>query len=300
MNIETKTLFSFTDHADFLQKRLSVVGVGGSDISTIKGCGFKQPFELWLRLRNKMLGLPVKESAQTKNMLAGNLLERAVKGFFEIETGVKVDDLNYCFYKNDENVFYTPDGVTADNCLFEAKAASSQNGFNHIWGFVDIPIVPERYFLQCQYGMEILGLEKCYLAVLFDGLNFKYFEIDRVDLDLEKQAIEFIKSVIEGQDPPAVIEFAQVDWSSIYPVEQIEQKKLNKPLLAKIKKLHKVNCKIRILAKEKEEIQAQLKSVLGYASVGLINNEPAVSWKANKNGNRVFSLWWQPEAELKG
>jgi len=297
-------LFSWSNRDEFLAKRTSAIGIGGSDIASVCGYGYKHPFEIYARIRQQLTGIKPVETKQNKNMAAGIILEKVVKEFYTIETGRAVTEVNACFCVPDSrHLFYSPDGLIGKDCLFEAKTSSTQNGFSPSWGYKDCPVIPKHYWAQCQYGMQILNLHQTVLAVLFDGVDLKWFLIHRdPDFDGLNTADKFFKNCLIQKEPEMLLtDYAAVDWAMVYPQPVDNCKKLNKQSVQDVKKLYKIKSKINELEKTEKILSGKLKYALSDNTVGIDGTDAElITWKPDKNGQRTLRLKYSPDFKLRG
>lgn len=165
--------------------------IGGSDIGTI--CGWNQ-WETRAELLERKLGelAPRKESDA---MLRGHCCEPAIQKWLELKHGIKVDDTRAGTYVGDEEwMAYNPDGISTDGLLLEYKTANARHPEDG-WGRAGTDQVPLAYAAQVIWGMGILGLTECVMAVLA-GANGQGVSLHfaRYKIRFDPQVFTFLKT----------------------------------------------------------------------------------------------------------
>lgn len=139
--------------------------VGGSDIGVLMG---------WSPFQTRADLLAVKrgeaEVKETRAMRRGTFLEPAIAAWFADEGGVEYDD-TYRGTWVDGAYLYNPDAVTTSGVLCEFKTTAVRDS-DHGWGRAGSSKVPLAYAAQTVWGMGLLGLPSCYLAVLSGAPQF--------------------------------------------------------------------------------------------------------------------------------
>lgn len=173
--------------------------IGGSDAAPALGMSkWKQARELYMEKRGEWL--PSHEESEA--MRWGRLLEPVVRQEYAqrtqrtvlVPTHPIVSD-KYPFMR------VTPDGITEDKRLFEAKTAR----IGDAWGEQGSDEVPREYLLQCQHSMVVLNLEVADIGVLVGWCDFRQYEIP-ADRELQEMIIDgeadFARRVREADPPP--------------------------------------------------------------------------------------------------
>lgn len=144
--------------------------IGGSDVGVLMGWS---PYQTrWDLLQHKAGGEGPKV---TKAMKRGNYLEPAIAAWLADEAGVTYDPEYVGTWVDNEIDWrlYNPDAVTTDGRLCEFKTTSVRDA-EHGWGRAGTAQVPLTYAAQCQWGLGILGLKECILAVLSGAPRFEF------------------------------------------------------------------------------------------------------------------------------
>lgn len=182
-------------------------GLGASDMSTILGLNpWGDLHGLWL---DKTRGV---EQEPHDRMLLGHALEPFIRDKFVRDMGI---DVELCgILQSDAKSFirYTPDGLTSDGGLFEAKSTAWWNA--HHW---DDGQVADHAEIQVQCGMYVTGAPHAWVAALIDGRpeNFEVRKVMRDEKFIEAMidaAELFWNTYILGDvEPPLTA--ASLDWA---------------------------------------------------------------------------------------
>lgn len=156
--------------------------IGGSDIATV--CGWS-PYETANQLLARKLGL-APEKPYSKAMHRGHILEPAIAAWLADVHGLSADPaLNGTYVDDDHDGFaYNPDGITSDGILLEFKTTSDRSRDNG-WNRAGTDQIPLHYQAQVTWGMGLLGIRECVLAVLAGAVN------GRPDLHFQRYKITF-------------------------------------------------------------------------------------------------------------
>ncbi len=164
--ISTKNM----SHTDWLNQRRK--SIGGSDAAALCGMNaYMSPYSVWA---DKMGLIPPKEPNEA--MRLGTDLEQYVADGFTEVTGKRVRrdchiiiNSDYPFaHANVDRV------VIGEDAGLECKTTSVMNLKKFKNGEY-----PDNYYVQCMHYMMVTGKKKWYLAVLILGKDFKVFEIER-------------------------------------------------------------------------------------------------------------------------
>ncbi|MBC7941101.1 MAG: YqaJ viral recombinase family protein [Chitinophagaceae bacterium] len=157
--------------------------IGGSSIASVMGWS---PFETREQLAAKMLG-QVEPKRASRAMNRGNFLESGVAEWLAADKGLTYDEAaSVATYQHDEFDWatYNPDRITIGGELVEIKTVGDRTT-DAGWGRAGTDKVPLHYAAQITWGMGILGLDSCWLAVLAGGTN------GRPSLDMAVYRIKF-------------------------------------------------------------------------------------------------------------
>lgn len=145
--------------------------IGGSEIGAI--CGWS-PFQTREQLLAEKTGMAERKPC-TPAMERGNYLESSIAAWLADKEKITYDDTKMGTWIADDNPFqvYNPDGITSDGRLAEFKTTSVRDA-EHGWGRAGTDQVPLTYQAQVMYGMGLLGLNECLLAVLSGAPRFEF------------------------------------------------------------------------------------------------------------------------------
>lgn len=162
--------------------------IGGSSIAAV--CGWS-PFETRADLLARMAGeVPPKEYSRA--MSRGHALEAAVADWLAADKGLTYDpDASAATYGHDdiEWAIFNPDRITTDGVLVEVKTTHERSD-EAGWGRAGTDKVPLYYSAQVQWGMGIVGLDSCWLTVLYGAHNGRP-KLDRADYRIRRDPAAF-------------------------------------------------------------------------------------------------------------
>lgn len=132
----------------------------------------------------------------------GAYLEDFIAKRFEQETGKRVQRSNFSFV-NESYPWAIADvdrEIVGENAGLECKSTSALNLKHYKNGDY-----PARFYVQCVHYMAVKGYERMYLAVLIGNSDFKTFEIDRDEAEIEalmNAEKDFYGHMISDDPPP--------------------------------------------------------------------------------------------------
>ena len=236
--------------------------IGGSDAASVCGLNeYQSPYALWC----EKVGI-TPEFEGNERTRVGTYLEDYVAQRFEEETGKKVRRSNFSFV-NDEYPWALADVdrfVVGEEAILECKTTSEMNKNLYRNGEY-----PNRFYVQVQHYMAVLGKQTAYLAVLIGNSDFKIFTIERNDeeiaalMEAEKQFSEWMESKTEPPANPAdvdSIELAHPESNGV-SIELFGQQNIMRQFL-------ELKSRIAELEKEADGIAAVLKQDMGDAEKG--------------------------------
>jgi putative phage-type endonuclease len=186
---------------DQKEQRLSYVT--GSDASIICGLSpYTTPYELWEQKTRRAV---VEDISHKPAVKAGIMLEGAIRDWLGQE-------INKDILERGDIIIHPKlawmagniDGkVYKENSIVEIKTTSSPEG----WGDVGSNIIPRNYLLQVVHYMAVCNADRCYVAVLIRGVDFRHYILER-DLVLEEMLIQKEKefySCVQLDIPPGPV-----------------------------------------------------------------------------------------------
>ena len=172
------TKLSFTGRADWLEKRRHYIG--GSDAGAVAGFNpYRGPYAVWLEKTGKAMG----EDKQTVATELGSFLEQFVADKFSSETSKKVQRVNF-IQVNDRYPWACADidrRIVGEDAILECKTTHSFENMKLISGGE----YPMAWYCQMMHYMAVTGAKKAYLAVLISNRDFRIFELERDDAEIE-------------------------------------------------------------------------------------------------------------------
>lgn len=178
-NAET-VMASNTD--DWVEERRKSVGC--SDLSAILGLNpYQDQHGVWLQ---KTVGASTPSSWR---MEIGHALEPVVRGIFTERTNVDVREHGMLRSLERPYFHYSPDGITSDGGVFEAKTTS--HWLKGDWADGQ---TADHAEIQVQGGMYVTGLDHAWVAVMIDA-NPDSVQVRRVERN-----DEFIRLMLDSVD----------------------------------------------------------------------------------------------------
>ncbi|MGW4493838.1 YqaJ viral recombinase family nuclease [Streptomyces sp. NPDC004376] len=173
-------------------------GIGGSEIAAVLGLSpYESRFSLWHRKQG--LIAPVEESEE---MYWGKVHEPGICDRFATEH----PDLDVTVaptYRHPDRPWQiaNPDRHAGPD-LLEAKTSRDAEG----WGEEGTDQIPVHYRAQCLWYMDVLGVTRCWVAVLIAGSEYREYVVDYDEVEarfMREAGAEFMASLAAG-DRPAI------------------------------------------------------------------------------------------------
>jgi putative phage-type endonuclease len=182
-----------------LQERLNYITA--TDVPVILGLSpWGNIIELW----RQKVGLTQQEDISDKpHVKAGLYLEPVIANWFADETGKKleVDESLAIHPQLPYLAAHTDRVVVGEPSILECKTASRANG----WGEVGSNSVPDYYLAQVAHEALCWEADRCYIAVLIGGFDFRHHYKYERNEKLEKMIIEKCKAFwdcVKNEVPP--------------------------------------------------------------------------------------------------
>jgi len=143
--------------------------IGGSSIASVMGWS---PWETREQLAARMTG-QLEPKPKSRAMARGNFLEAGVADWLAEDKCLTYDETaSAATYQHDEFDWatYNPDKITVGGELVEIKTVTDRATENG-WGRAGTDRIPLYYAAQVMWGMGILQLPRCWVAVLCGGVN---------------------------------------------------------------------------------------------------------------------------------
>lgn len=260
--------------SEFLKRRKK--GIGGSDAAAILGISpWKNPLAIYL---DKTQGDII---AQVENQFThfGNVLEQVVADEFTRVTGKKVQKYNKLLvHKKYEFLIGNIDRkVVGENAFLECKTTSAFNAKEWEEG------IPGHYYAQVQHYLNVGGYDKCYVACLIGGNQFKYHEIERNEAfieELQNAEIHFWNEyVLKKQEPPIDGHDFTSDYLAIkYEFKPETHIEITSKINQILKELQVIKEQEKQITEHKKLLENQIKDFIG-ENESASNEDVKISYK---------------------
>lgn len=186
----------------------------------------------------------------------------------------------------------SPDGFAANGWLIQAKTSGiASPGYPSQWADGGIPL---GYEFQCRWEIHVMDTPGCYLVALVAGMGLIVREIARdmtVEHDLVSQLEPWWKEhVINGTEPPLGALDSEA-MARLYPVtKRPEVDATRTPILNWVAEYEAARDEVKAAKARQDEAGANIKRLIGDASVAKVDGLQVASWAANKNGVRSLHI----------
>jgi putative phage-type endonuclease len=174
--------------------------IGGSEIGAVLGCDpYRDAHALWVFKRGF-----VEPGPPNIRMKLGLALEPGVLKLYADETGYTVTPGGHmCHHLTIPYMVYSPDGlIEGERRGVDAKVVAYDQ--RHHWG-EDPDHVPAHLQLQCHWYMAAMAYDYWDLAVVFPGLEFRRYTVERDPVFEEwilERAEEYWQRYLIGDEEP--------------------------------------------------------------------------------------------------
>jgi putative phage-type endonuclease len=256
-------------------------GVGGSDVLALLGfSGYRSPWEVW---REKTGRSSIDTASPSAAADLGNALEPWLIEQAESLIGVPAHRTATRTYGHADHPWRrcSPDGVTADGRLVEAKTAGLASGFGTPAGWADGG-VPLGYEFQVRWGLHVMDAPAAEIVALVAGLGLIRRTIER-DFRIEAKMVAQVSAwwqrhVVEGEEPPLGAGDAAV-IAELYPRPERESVDLDDTDALKHWEVYLAAREQETEAKAtKEAAGAELKALIGDAHSGRVEGNVIATW----------------------
>lgn len=270
------------------QRKERKLGIGGSDMPIIMGLSsYKTPYQLYLEKTGQI------DSGQEESQLQywGNQLEEIIRKEFEKRNNVVVETAETLVHPVLDFLRANIDGfIPGLNAVLEVKCSSSFMASE--WGEDGSDVIPMQYLVQVAHYCAVTNADCAYIAVLIGGNDYREFKYER-NMALEEKVINAAKKFwdcVQDKTPPDATN--QIDLKLMFPRHQPEKiKTIDEPLAEQLTTLTETRFKIKQLSEVEDKYKFNIMQFMEDAEVLVnSNNEPIVSWKSTRNGQRRFVI----------
>ena len=255
--------YEFKDHDEWLSIRSKYIG--GSDAGAVIGMNpYKSRYTLWAEKTGKVPGF---EGNITTRV--GAYLEELVAQMFEDETGMKVRRKNRTIV-NDQYPFACANldrMIVGEKAFLEIKTTNSVPIMKQLRG-TDFP---EAYYAQVTHYMAVTGLQKAYLAVLINCRDFKVYELqrDQAEIDALMEAEKEFWELVKTDTPPSVdgSDSTSDTLNTLYPESNGQSIDLSM-FATELEEYASLNAQIKALTELKDEKVNSIKEYMKEAEKG--------------------------------
>lgn len=271
------------------QRKIRSKGLGGSDTPIIMGySSFMTPYELYLEKR----GLVTRKDEGNSDVIEwGNKLEPVILNHFAMKNNCDMTYPDTIYHKKYDYIFAHLDGFSKElNAVIEAKTLNSF--MKHKLDTQVEDGMPYEYLIQVAKQVMLTEADCGFCAVLVGGFDYKEFIYHR-DKGFEEHILEadikFWERVKTGNEPnPTTIEdYKKKYWDSLK--EKTIQ--ANFEIGTAVADLHNIKNNMKQLDNRSDELKMQIMDYMKDKEIlSGMDNEPLVTWKKSKKGNRIFNL----------
>lgn len=273
-------------------------GVGGSDVAAIMGLSpWTGPYTIWA----EKLGYEKPDDISGKARVEwGRRLEATIFSKFSDahpELACTHNDSGLMFRSTERPwAIATLDGWAEvegeEPCVVEVKTAHWPTSKQWDGG------VPAHYLAQVYHYLSVTGWGRAYVAVLIDGFEYREYEVERDDADVEAvvDAVDaFWRENVEGDVPPDSV--AAADLPAVRAVNDVGRRDYldgDRELLELCEEWNDAKADSKRVKAREEELRANICARIGDA-VGARFDEGTITW--TRGSSKRFSVPALKEAE---
>lgn len=281
---------TLTDH----DREIRRTRIGASEVAAVLGISpyaDATPFAVWARLTQSY------QRPDADELTAGNYLERAVADWYADQNdGASLDPMSGRVHPSIPWLSATPDRWVWHPCfrpwLLECKTDRNRDA----WGEPGTDQVPVHVAAQCMTQLEVTGLDRCDVAVLFKSLDqFACYTVRRDDAVIAHILGELerwhARHIVGGEMPDLDGGHAAADYlRRRYPGggAMVQATPAQAELVARYAKARELE---KLYGAEATKTRQRIALELGDAN----GWRDLVSYKPNKNGVRALKLLGEKE-----
>lgn len=252
--------------------------IGGSDAGAVLGLNpYKSAYSLWAEKTGR-----IPEFEGNTITRVGSYLEELVADMFSEETCKKVRRKNRILV-NDAYPWACADVdrlIVGEKALLEIKTTNSPVAMKKFRNGE----YPEQWYCQMTHYLAVTGLEKAYLAVLIECRDFKIFELERdqEEIDALMNAEKAFWEGVKNDTPPTAdgLPSTSETLTALYPQSNAETVDLF-GYENDLAQYLSISAQIKALEAQKDEVANRVKAFLGEAGRGE-NERFRVSWTTSE------------------
>lgn len=284
MNPKTREILPATAEHTPAWYQARAAGIGGSDIASIVGPGYRSAYAIWLDKTQP----DTRDSTGTLQMRRGNALEPIVAAEFEAATELTVSQTGTWQRTDKPHHMANPDRLVSDGGGLEIKCTSSLT-----MGMYWTDTTP-RYSaeLQAQWCMHVTDTDHWWIAAWCWEKPLHLYRLDR-----DPETIAWLTSEaddmwerVQNNDPPDVDSHPTTGdalsrrWSPNLgdSVDNEDWELLHHQYRA-------LNAQKREVEKNIDLMKHQVMEGMGEATEATAYGNPIATWRPDKNGRRRFA-----------
>lgn len=266
----------------WLDKRRN--GIGSSDAATILGVN---PWSSLLSVYADKLNLDMLDEEQSEAAYWGQRLEPIVLEELAKETGRDVSPWGALLQSTERDwQIATCDGYQMRADYTPGVVEIKCTRLYHNWD----EGVPAYVYAQVQHQLAVTGYTFASVAVLFQGYQFKWVDVERNDEFIGElcQREEAFWQRVVSLDPPSPdsTAYSSAALARLYPESNGQTIELPGEYLNLDDTRQDLVAEIAGLEKRKRALDNRLKAAIGEHEAGLLRNGITYTLKADKNGRR--------------
>jgi len=255
--------------------------IGGPTMAAILGVHpWSTAVGEWLRLTNRAPPVEV-----TDVMRSGMRLERAVLDFAGEELGVPIKPGPFLLDLS-HHIGGHLDGIpeALDDQIVEAKTARNRKA----WGEPGSGEVPPHVAAQCLHYLGLANAQVCWVPVLFSGLEFQMYRVERDDAVIDAMrwmaAKWWTDYVVADMPPPPQ---TGEDAKRLFPNSAPGKVAIaSDAVAAAVERLRTLRVDLTRMEEDRDALEGTIKVCMGDADVLLVNGEQAATWRSTKPAMR--------------
>lgn len=260
-----------TPREHWLQARRS--GLGGSDAYAATGLDrYRAPLGVWLEKTGR-----AQEEPDNPHMAWGRLVEPALRGWFEKETGIRVHECGMLGHPTNTWQLFTPDGLTEDDAIIEIKTVGPHAANQWDDGPAD------RAAIQLHHGMAVTGKRKGYAIAGIWGREPQIYEVPydpELQANLTAMEADLWRHIVNDTPPPLTGHPKENDvLRLLHPVATDTAANLTQGAYTALLRYVACGKQIEQLKNQREAAQADVLRELGPAAEGYWHGQRVVSSK---------------------